>query len=96
MGKAEKRLKSWSQNTPPDAPVGEVKAVLKRYFPGKYEEKAGSHIVVRHEKLKGCQEFGINGEFTIPVKSGQKVKGWYLKRLVRAIELVEERKGVEE
>lgn len=91
MGKAEKRMRAWSQNTPSDVPVSEVKAVLKRYFPGGYEEKGGSHIIVRDERLKGCEGFGIDGDFPIAVKGGQRVKGVYLKRLVKAIELMGQR-----
>jgi hypothetical protein len=95
MGKAEKRLRVWRENPPVDVPASEVLAVLERYFPEGFHRKTGSHIVVRHELLKQCQEFGAKGEFSIPVSGGQKVKRYYLKTLVKAIDMVEERKGVE-
>lgn len=95
MGKAEKRLTAWRENPPVDVPISEVRAVLKRHFPNGYKEKAGSHIIVRHEKLEGFGDFGHRGEFSIPVKGGQKVKGRYLKRLVAAVDILEERRKVE-
>jgi hypothetical protein len=90
MAKVEKRLKKWLENPPTETPVDQVKAVLERYFAGQYETKSGSHIVVRHDRLKGAPDFGPEGDFVIPVKRGQKVKGVYLKRLARAIQLAEE------
>lgn len=90
MGKAEKRLKKWLEKPPTEAPVKEVVAMLDRYFPGQYQKKPGSHIVVRHEKLKGQREYGPDGDFDIPVKNGQRVKGVYLRKLARAIQAVEE------
>lgn len=47
-------------------------------------------MVVRHEALKRLEAYKPNGEISIPVKSGQRVKGFYVKKLVRAIRALEE------
>lgn len=90
MSRIDKKLEKWGTKPSTDAPVDEVVAVLDRFFDGCYENKAGSHIVVRHEKLVGVSDFGPMGELTIAVKGGQRVKGIYLKRLVLAIEILRE------
>jgi len=66
----------------------EVFSVLKRYG-FKIEFKRGSHVTVRHEALVGVKNFGLDGEFTIPIYKGHWVKGIYLKRILLAIGIVE-------
>lgn len=95
MGRPEKLLRKWRRNRPKEARLHEVKTVLDAYFPGLWEQKSGSHIVVRHESLKKDPSFGPNGEFTVAVKGGQKVKGVYLKIILRAIEVKIEEEGLE-
>ncbi len=90
MSKAEKRLKKWKNNTPKQVPRHEVEAMLDRYFPGEWEFKSGSHIVVTNEDLKGVEDYGPDGDFDIPIKGGQQVKGVYLKKLVYTIDLLKE------
>jgi hypothetical protein len=90
MGKADKRLRNWLENAPTDAPVDQVRSVLKRYFPQGHKEKPGSHIVAWDQSLIGREGFGPTGDFTIPVKGGQRVKGYYLERLARAIKIIAE------
>ncbi len=90
MTKVDKTLEKWLKNPPQEVPKRRVLAVVERFFPGQYETKSGSHIVIRHEKLIGIQEYGPDGSFDIPVKGGQKVKGFYLKKLARTIRLLEE------
>ena len=92
MGKPEKLLKKWRLNRPKEARFQEVKTVLNAYFPGMWEEKSGSHIVVRHELLIGISVFGPKGEFNVVKKHGQKVKGHYLKDILKVISIIEERK----
>lgn len=89
MTKVGKRLSKWLESPPKEEPKDNVIAVLRRFFPGQYEEKRGSHIVVRDDALKGVPDYGPDGDFTIPVKGGQKVKGFYLKRLAQTIRLLE-------
>jgi hypothetical protein len=61
MGRAEKRIQAWLDNPPKDAPVDEVVAVLKRYFQGKYDAKAGSHYVIRDQRLAPFSGFAPFG-----------------------------------
>lgn len=95
MGKPEKFLRKWRQNRPREVNCQEVKTVLDAYFPGLWKQKTGSHIVVRHECLKSELTFGPDGEFTVAVKSGQKVKGHYLKTILRAIDIIIETEAEE-
>ncbi|MDZ7721629.1 MAG: type II toxin-antitoxin system HicA family toxin [candidate division KSB1 bacterium] len=67
----------------------EIFSVLKRYN-FEIDQKRGSHVVVRHRCLINQKNFGAEGEFTVPVKSGQVVKGRYLKQILKAISLIEE------
>jgi len=62
----------------------------KGVFPGQYELKSGSHIVIQDERLIGVHGYGPNGDFDILVKGGQRVKGYYLKKLAQTIKLLEE------
>lgn len=88
MGKIEKILKKW-ETKPKEISKDEVINVLKR-FGFELDFKRGSHIVVRHELLKNQANFGQNGEFTVPVKGGKSVKGYYIKEILFAIELIQE------
>ena len=88
MAKVTKILVRWLNNTPTDARIDKVISILDRYFPGKYEQNSTSHIVVTDERLKGVPNCGPDGDFSIPVKGGQKVKGFYLKRLAGMIEFL--------
>ena len=90
MARVDKILEKWRNNPPKEAPKERVLSILKRYFPKNYEEKPGSHIVIRDDRLKGMPDYGPDGTFDVPVKGGQKVKGYYLKRLARTIKLLEE------
>lgn len=95
MSKIEKTLQKW-KNAKQPARREEVIAVLERYFPGDFEHKKGSHIIVRHPLLKALPDHGPKGEFSISVRSGQKVIPHYLRMLARIIEYVEETKAGEQ
>jgi len=88
MSKIYKTLNKWKKH-PILVEKREVLKVLERYG-FTIENKKGSHIIVSHKFLIDIPEFGANGEFTIPIKSGRKVKGVYLKRILLAIEIIEE------
>jgi len=90
MSRIEKRLRRWRENTPAAVPKKEIVGVLDRYFPGRHEGKSGSHIVVRDPRLRNLADFGPNGEFTVVVESGQRVKRRYLKRVAQAVAIIEE------
>ncbi|MBD3386512.1 addiction module toxin, HicA family [candidate division KSB1 bacterium] len=88
MSKVEKILKKW-QHKPVSVPKQQVLSIVERYG-FEIENKPGSHIIVRHPSLIKKDHFGPNGEFTIPVKGGQIVKGIYLKTILKAIAIIEE------
>ncbi len=88
MSKLDKILKKW-ENKPTFVEKEEVFSVLKQ-FNLEIDLKRGSHIIVRHPCLINKKDFGPNGEFTIPVKSGQKVRGVYLKPILKAISIIAE------
>jgi len=94
MGQREKRVHTWLTNPPKDAPIDEVDAILKYYFSGKLRKKTGSHRVVRDERLASYSGFQPYGEITISVKGGQRVKGYQLQMLARAIQIIEEIEGI--
>lgn len=43
-----------------------------------------------HEKLKNQLDFGLNGEFILPVKNGRKIKGFYIKTILKALKTINE------
>jgi len=67
-----------------------VRAVID-YFFGDLRQagRRGSHIIIKDERLKNIGPFGALGRFEIPVVGGQKVKGFYLQRLVNAIDALD-------
>ena len=91
MSKIEKILAKWKSH-PKFVEKEEVFSVLER-FGFRVESKSGSHNIISHESLIGHPNFGLRGEFCIPVKHGRKVKGFYLKRVLEAIEIVQEEEG---
>jgi predicted RNA binding protein YcfA (HicA-like mRNA interferase family) len=88
MSRIEKILAKW-RSKPVSVPKEQVLSVLERYG-FDIEKKRGSHIIVRHPCLIDKPEFGLDGEFTIPVKGGQLVKGVYLKTILIAISILKE------
>jgi len=90
MAKVDKLLEKWLNNTPKDEPKDKVLAIIERFFPSQYEQKSGSHIIIQDDLLKNIPEYGPIGEFGVVVSGGQKVKGYYLKRLVKIINLLKE------
>ncbi len=92
MGKPEKLLRKWRGNRPVEVRVQDVKTILNAFFPSEWDWTSGSHIVVRSEILKKFPDYQPFGELTIPVKKGQKVKGFYIKELITAINIIQEYK----
>ncbi len=88
MSKIEKILKKWRAR-PTSVDKNEVIKMLERYG-FDLDFKPGSHIVVSHLKLKNHPGFGALGEFTVPIKSGKSVKGVYLRKILKAMEIVSE------
>lgn len=89
MSQVKKTLDKWLNNPPKEVPKEKVLAILDRFFHGQYEKKGGSHIPVQDHRLIGFPEYGPNGDFSIIIKGGQKVKGYYLQKLAETIMLLE-------
>ena len=90
MGKALKLYKKWTGRIPADVHVQEVITFLNYYFPGMWGQRRGSHIVIRCERLNQFLDYRPNGEITVPIKNGKRVKGFYIKELVKAVCLLDE------
>ena len=84
MSKTDKVLAKW-KTKPTLVEKEEVFRVLRR-FGFKIEAKRGSHNIISHEDLIGAPNFGLHGEFCLPIYNGRKVKGFHLKRVLEAIE----------
>lgn len=92
MDRIEKTLQRW-RNSKQEVRVEELFPVLNRYFPGSwtYGDKRGSHVIkVTHPKLKGLSGYGPDGDFAIPTRGGQKVAFFYLRDLIKSIQLISE------
>ena len=76
----------------PELMSNQVISIIKNIFDG-YEFKKGSHIIIRDRTLKNYWEatrdkdLGLNGELTIPVKGGKKVKREYVKDIIKAVKI---------
>ena len=85
----------------PELRVEEVESIIKDSFEY-YEHKRGSHIIVKDSILAKYSEknpvsqYGPEGVFTIPVKSGQTVKRCYVEKIIEAIEICELMEGKSE
>ena len=90
MSRREKLIESWKTQPTPTANVETVKAVLIYYFSESFSTAEGSshQLRINHPALHGKPNFE-GGTLSIPVKNGQFVKGVYLKRIAKAIEIVE-------
>ena len=84
MSRTDKILARWKAK-PTAVEKEEVFCVLRR-FGFKIESKRGSHNIISHKELIESPNFGLNGEFCLPVQNGRKVKGFHLKRVLEAIE----------
>lgn len=82
MSKRDKILKKWRQNTPKEEKLETVLAVINYYFEG-YRQR-GSHIIVEDTRL---DEEGI--QLILAIKNGQKIKGFYLRRIANIIKELE-------
>jgi len=86
MSKILKILEKWKHGKQ-TVPKEEVFAIPNKFFPSGWEQKTGSHVVVRHHLLKLLPEYyGAKGEFSIAIEGGRRVKPVYLKNLVKAID----------
>ena len=97
MSRRDKLINHWKSNPNSEPPWITVEAVLIYYEFEIDKNGGGSHFQIRHPALIGHEGYGETGEFTIAIKSGKTVKGWVLRDIVEAIEIVGEVKdGAEE
>lgn len=88
MSRVEKLLRRWRENPPRKEVADTVFAVLRRYGFTERKGSGSSHHVFEHPALAEFPElYGADPHLTVPVKGGQKVKGFYLKEIVAAITL---------
>lgn len=86
-------IEKWLSATPADESVDTVKVVLTRVFGNDAICKGtgDSHqLRIKHPALKEMPGFGPFGHLSIPVSKGQRVKGYYLKRIAQAAKRIEE------
>jgi len=86
----------------PELRIETVENMIKSVFEY-YENKRGSHIIVKDPRLAKYKKqnplstkYGLEGDFTIPVKSGQTVKRCYVEKIIEAIEICELMEGKSE
>ena len=84
MSKRAKLLVRWRDNPPISEELEAVKAVLEHYA---IQYTQPDHIVLHDDRLNAFPEVQ-GGDLTIPVSGGHKVKGFYIRRLVQALELL--------
>ena len=91
MSKRDKLLAARKNQPQPSATVETVEAILRHYFASGFSvAEGGSHqLRVSHPALFQNPHF-IGGTLSVPVSGGQSVKPFYLKRIVEAIEIVQE------
>lgn len=97
--KDEHLIEKWLMSTPGDEAVDVVKGVLAHHFgEDAIRRKTGdSHqLRIKHPALANMPGFGSFGYLSIPVSKGQKVKGYYLRRIAQAIRRLEEAANEEE
>lgn len=95
MSRAQKLFRKWSDNIPSEAKRSEVEVLLEHYFHGQWSfGSKASHIVLRCDRLAGFSPFNYIGEITIPIRKGRYVKGFYIKNLIEAINVIKELEDV--
>lgn len=83
MNKADKLINKWSEKTPKDARVSDVKLLLKHYFNDDWRQRGTSHIVVESGVFKPY------GELSIPIRKNH-VKYYYVKKLIESIQIIKD------
>ena len=91
MASAQELYDRWKQSCPTEVSVGDFRKVLYEFLGLWTREKTGtSHVfIVEHPALASASAFGGHDIVSFPVKSGRRVKGIYVQRLLKAIECVQ-------
>ncbi len=89
MADLDKRLTKWKVSKQ-SVPVSDFEPILNKYFSGwDYKKRGGSHLYkIHHPKLIGLPGFGPGGNLTIPVYGGKHIKIYYIKELIKAINII--------
>jgi hypothetical protein len=93
VSKAEKLLAAWREQCPPEVPVRDFGLVIEYYLESWLQKKKtrGSHLlIVEHPALALCSSFAPHSNFSASVRSGRRVKGIYVLRLLKAIDCIED------
>jgi hypothetical protein len=94
MSRIEKRLEKWrNPNNKQEVPKDDLESVLNHFFPEMWNSsKTGSHnYQIKHPMFKKYPDiYSYEGVLTIPTKGGQKIKHYYIKSLLQAIDLITE------
>ena len=96
MSKAERLLNGWRNKCPADVSAREFEAVIDHHLGRWLRKKSsrGSHLfIVEHPALAFHSNFSPHNTFSAPVKSGRRVKGIYVKHLIKAIDCIQEWEG---
>ena len=89
MDKFEARVNSW-RTTKQNIPVSDVITIINHYFPNCKEAEGTSHrFKIQHNKLKDQSGF-FQGCLTLPISHGKQIKPIYIKKLVKAIDIITE------
>lgn len=88
VSSADELYERWKRNPPTEVRREEFEKVLRRYLGEFLREGSGSsHLyLVSHEALKNLSATRQHGVWSVPVKSGRMVKGYYVKQLVEIVE----------
>lgn len=88
MASAEELYNRWKQNPPAEVRREDFDKVLRRYLGDLLREGSGSshQYIVAHEALKELSATRQYGIWSVPVKSGRMVKGYYVKQLIEIVE----------
>jgi hypothetical protein len=90
MGKAEKLREKWKTSKQP-ASKQDLETFLNHYFTGRWEYRQNhTYRINLPGFIKMDEYFGPGSHFTIPVSGGKEIKYFYLKKLLKAIEIKEE------
>jgi hypothetical protein len=88
MSNVDRKINSW-RTTKQNIPISDVKPILDVYFPDWKKFRKGSHYKLKHTSLVGHHTY-MFGSFTLCVEGGQSVKPVYIRKLIRAIEIINE------
>lgn len=100
MSKEDKILNKWKNKIPPKCSKEDVFRILDYYnFQTRMSGKGGSHVIVTHPEIKnnlkkfqaffGKDAVNCNGEFTVVLTKGRKVKKIYVTRILKIYEAIQ-------